>query len=53
MKSKEFQKAAFFYEKGLLYLDYTIAETREEDEKYDEENHFMHLNMALAKLKLK
>lgn len=52
MKNKEYQKASYFYQKGILYLDYTIADTKEEDEKFDEETHFTHLNLALAKFKL-
>ena len=52
-KTKEFQKASYMYQKSLLYLTYTIGETKEEDAQHENLSLTCNLNMAAVKLNMK
>jgi tetratricopeptide (TPR) repeat protein len=51
-KQKNYSLAALFYRKGLLQLDYTFPDNKEEEKTFQELEISLHLNMSIAKFYL-
>lgn len=49
IKAKEYEKSAYFYQKGLLQLDYTFTDNEEDEKKFVRLQEQLHFNMALTK----
>jgi tetratricopeptide (TPR) repeat protein len=48
-KQQNYSLAALFYRKGLLQLDYTFPDVKEEEKEFKELEIALHLNMGIAK----
>ena len=51
-KQGNFSLAALFYRKGILQLDYTFPDTKQEEEEFKQTELSLHLNMCIAKYHL-